>query len=564
MSLTSDKSTIGAEQGTPDDQASCDVLVIGGGLAALAAAISAADTGASVMLVNKGITGQSGSSAKAAGILAAPFGHGDLLVRPVPDSPLKHAEDTLKVGYDIGDPKLVRYVADNAMGAVDWLESLGIRFSRADDGGYVQLNAPGNSCPRAVSAIGGGQAIIAKLINQAKIRGVKIIDHTIVRQILTNNAAVCGVHLSGENSHRLGHVIINTPAVILAAGGATGMFPTVSGDSGNVGSSLMLGYDAGARLGNLEFIEFTLIYRVNGQILRIAGMAPFLSRGGRLYNRNGVDLLADCFPKTPAEQIGRAEILRMVEREITDGRGPVMLDCKHFSTAIWAEFKSSQGSIVLDKIAAAGCNYKSEQIEVIPAAHSVLAGLLIDCAARTSVQGLFAAGENATGIHGAGRLSGNGLTACVVMGRSAGTNAGRQAMLQRCAAPTSGISPTLPETVLPSDGDRDHLYAMPAGLDIVVDKIKATVGQKLGIIRNDIDLQVAKQQFSAFETKLGTFDIDNIHVFEARQMVRLAGLMSKAAMLRRESRGVQFRSDHQKLNTNWTKSQTLAKGGAVE
>ncbi|MEK9911314.1 MAG: FAD-dependent oxidoreductase, partial [Candidatus Puniceispirillum sp.] len=81
---------------------SADVVVVGGGLAALSAAISASDAGASVVLVNKGVTGQAGSSAKAAGILAAAFGDGDLRLRPVPDSPAKHAADTLAVGYHVG------------------------------------------------------------------------------------------------------------------------------------------------------------------------------------------------------------------------------------------------------------------------------------------------------------------------------------------------------------------------------------------------------------------------------------------------------------------------------
>ena len=96
----------------------CDVLVVGGGLAALAAAINAVDNGATVLLVNKGISGKSGSSAKAAGILAAAFGHGDLVTRPVPDYPKKHALDTLAVGYHIGNPELVNFVTKQATFAI--------------------------------------------------------------------------------------------------------------------------------------------------------------------------------------------------------------------------------------------------------------------------------------------------------------------------------------------------------------------------------------------------------------------------------------------------------------
>ena len=138
----------------------CDVLVIGGGIAALCAAISARNSGASVTLLNKGITGQSGSSPKAAGILAAPFGHGDSEQRPWEDDAAQYASDVLRVGKNINDPSLVRFVADQAASSVRWLEGLGVNFSKAPDGGFLQLNAPGNSRPRGCSAIGGGSAVI--------------------------------------------------------------------------------------------------------------------------------------------------------------------------------------------------------------------------------------------------------------------------------------------------------------------------------------------------------------------------------------------------------------------
>ena len=531
----------------PRQLTSADVVVVGGGLAALSAAISASDAGASVVLVNKGVTGQAGSSAKAAGILAAAFGDGDLHLRPVPDSPAKHAADTLAVGYHVGDPSLVRHVTDNARTAVRWLEDLGILFSRADDGGYIQLNAPGNSCPRAVSALGGGKAIMDRLVAQARQRGIVILDRVIARQILLDQGRVAGIHIQGDS-----HAVIHSPAVILAAGGATGLFPSVSGDANNFGSSLMLGYDAGARLGNLEFIEFTLIYRVHGQILRIAGMAPFLSRGARLLNSAGDDLLAQHFPQTPTAQIGRAEILRMVEGEIRAGRAPVVLDCTGFSDSLWAEFEASQGSTTLDKIAAAGCDYRREMIEVLPAAHSVLAGLMIETSGKTSIDGLFAAGENATGIHGAGRLSGNGLTACVVMGQSAGTAAAGLSPAGK--TPISAADQAALQTLsLPSS------VTMPAPFATMLSGLRQIVGDSLGIIRNDADLKAAQKEFDAIAVEIMAADDGSIAAFELGQMARLASLMTAAAIARTESRGVQFRLDHQSLAQGWARAQTLTK-----
>ena len=536
----------------------CDVVVVGGGLAALSAAISAVDNGATVLLVNKGISGKSGSSAKAAGILAAAFGHGNLETRPVPDTPNKHARDTLAVGYHIGDPELVNFVTEQATSAVQWLENLGVEFSRTEDGGYIQLNAPGNSCPRAVSAIGGGQAIVSALLSQAKARGVMFLDKTIVRDIKPIEGHKFLVTLQGRQA-----TTITAGAAVLAAGGATGLFPTVSGDEGNIGTSIMLGYDIGAALKNLEFIEFTLIYRIKSKILRIAGMAPFLSRGGKLINSSGEDLFGLHFPNKKSEQVGRAEILRLVEQEIFNNKGPIYLDCTHFSDVTWQEFEGSQGTTTLDKLTEAGCDYRAEKIEVIPAAHSVLAGIEIDTNAQTTIPGIFAAGENATGIHGAGRLSGNGLTACVVMGRTAGLNASEyannaQGKRRNVAAQKTLSSKQLNKLLNVIEGQSQ---ASNTNFEIraLMDKVKKIVGNNLGIIRSELSLTEGQKQLSNLWLEIKDFDEQNKDAFELQQMVRLANLMIEAASQRTESRGVQFRSDFDKLDNSWAKAQTLVK-----
>ena len=534
------------------------MVVVGGGLAALSAAISAADNGAIVLLVNKGISGKSGSSAKAAGILAAAFGHGNLETRPVPDTPNKHARDTLAVGYHIGDPELVNFVTEQATSAVQWLENLGVEFSRTEDGGYIQLNAPGNSCPRAVSAIGGGQAIVSALLSQAKARGVMVLDKTIVRDIKPIEGHKFLVTLQGRQA-----TTITAGAAVLAAGGATGLFPTVSGDEGNIGTSIMLGYDIGAALKNLEFIEFTLIYRIKSKILRIAGMAPFLSRGGKLINSSGEDLFGLHFPNKKSEQVGRAEILRLVEQEIFNNKGPSYLDCTHFSDVTWQEFEGSQGTTTLNKLTEAGCDYRAEKIEVIPAAHSVLAGIKIDTTAQTTIPGIFAAGENATGIHGAGRLSGNGLTACVVMGRTAGLNASEYANNAQGKRRNVAAQKTLSSKELNklSNVIEGQSQASNTNFEIraLVDKVKKIVGNNLGIIRNELSLTEGQKQLSKLWAEIKDFDEQNKDAFELQQMVRLANLMIEAASQRTESRGVQFRTDFDKLDNSWTKAQTIVK-----
>ena len=452
----------------------------------------------------------------------------------------------------------MNFIAKQATSAIRWLESLGVEFSRAKDGGYIQLNAPGNSCPRAVSAIGGGQAIVSALLSQAKARGVMFLDETIVRDIKPIEGHKFSVTLQSRQA-----ATITAGAAVLAAGGATGLFPTVSGDEGNVGTSIMLGYDIGAAIRNLEFVEFTLIYRVKSKILRIAGMAPFLSRGGKLINSIGEDLFGLHFPNKKSEQVGRAEILRLVEQEIFSNKGPIYLDCTHFSKVTWQEFEGSQGTTTLDKLTEAGCDYRTEKIEVIPAAHSVLAGIEIGTNAQTTIPGIFAAGENATGIHGAGRLSGNGLTACVVMGRIAGLNASgyannAQGKRRSVAAQKTLSSEQLNKLLNIIEGQSQ---ASDSNIEIqaLMDRVKKIVGNNLGIIRSELSLTEGQKQLSNLWLEIKDFDEQNKGAFELQQMVHLANLMIEAASQRTESRGVQFRSDFDKLDNSWAKTQTLVK-----
>ena len=151
--------------------------------------------------------------------------------------------------------------------------------------------------------------------------------------------------------------------------------------------------------------------------------------------------------------------------------------------------KESQGDVVLDRIAATGCDYKTEVIEVVPAAHSILAGLIIDTNASTGVDGLYAAGENVTGIHGAGRLSGNGLTASVVMGRTAGKNACSYAFDNKLFS------------IQENKKSSAQISETPEGLKLITDSIRDLASHNLGVIRNESDLSLACQGLIEFPNR---------------------------------------------------------------
>ena len=193
----------------------------------------------------------------------------------------------------------------------------------------------------------------------------------------------------------------------------------------------------------------------------------------------------------------------------------------------------------------------------------MLAGIEIGTNAQTTIPGIFAAGENATGIHGAGRLSGNGLTAAAVMGRTAGLNASgyannaqgkRQSVAAQKILNSKQLSKLLNIIEGQSQASDSHIE-----IKALMDKVKKIVGNNLGIIRSELSLTEGQKQLSNLWLEIKDFDEQNKDAFELQQMVRLANLMIEAASQRTESRGVQFRSDFDKLDNSWAKTQTLVK-----
>ena len=533
------------------ERARCDVLVVGGGLAATMAAISAAEAGADVLMAVKGEHGASGSSARSAGVVAAAFGHVGVDGEPLADSADSHVADTLRLGCGLGSEPHVRVLAENAPEAVRELERLGVAFSKNGRGRYVQLRAPGNSTARACSVLGGGRELMRILGECLEEHGVRVLPQATVTALARADGRVTGARLLAGRTATPRSV--DAGAVVLAAGGATGLFPTVSGDPRNTGDPIVLGYEAGATLANLEFVEFTLIYRVGGRLLRVGGLAPFISRGALLVDAGGEPVLPRHHDEADIAGLGRAELLRAVVRETAAGRGPVSLDCRHFADTLWDEFERSQGATVLDPLREAGCDYREETIEVVPAAHSVLAGLVTEPDTSTGVPGLYAAGECATGVHGAARLSGNGLAACLVFGRLAG--AGAAAFARENPAGATAEEDTAPAVTSPDARDvrrcREHL----AGL----------AEEALGVVRDGATLAAARAEFRALrEAAAGAAASSHPALLELRNLALLGELMATAAERRTESRGLHFRSDHETSETRWQGWQLVHRGGDGE
>ncbi|OLP48393.1 L-aspartate oxidase [Allorhizobium taibaishanense] len=377
------------------------VVVIGSGLAGLVTALSLAPHPVTI-LTRAGLGGET-SSAWAQGGIAAAVG-GD-------DSVSLHAQDTLAAGDGLCDPVAVEMITGAAPDAIALLERFGVRFDRKADGALALGLEAAHSRNRIVHAGGDGSgAEIVRTLSAAVMAtpSISVVEGFEVRRLLTEDGAIAGLLCASAS----GPVRIAASRVVLATGGLGGLFEASTNPPDNYGQGVMLAARAGAVLADMEFVQFhptaldTAVYP-----------QPLISEavrgeGAILVNERGERFMASI---PGAELAPRDVVARAISAERAKGAkgGSVYLDARQ---ALGDRFASRFP--VIDAICrAAGIDPARQPIPVRPAAHYHMGGVATDLRGRTSIQGLWAAGEVAcTGLHGANRLASNSLLEAAVMG----------------------------------------------------------------------------------------------------------------------------------------------------
>ncbi|MBI4182929.1 MAG: FAD-binding protein [Proteobacteria bacterium] len=397
-----------------------DVVVVGSGGAGLRAAIEAKRRGARVAVVTKGMALHSGATESANFSYCAHFGY----FGPS-DSAERFAEDIVAGGAGMSQPGLARLLAERAGGEALELKAMGMPWDEEADGRFALASFAGHAFPRAIHVdLKTGKAMMATLGRAVAALDIPVWEHVFAADVLVTDGAVAG--LVGVDIRSGTIFAVPTRAVVLATGGAMEIYELQTNPTELTGDGVALAYRCGARLVDMEFFQSypTVFVAPPGARGVHFPTGRLLDQGAKLVNARGEEFFAR-YETIPVNRATRDTLSRVMALEARGGgatpRGGMFLD----ATGLPADVVRSK--FVESYFADLGIDPCREPQEVAPAPHYMMGGVWIDEACRTSVAGLFAAGETAGGVHGANRLTGTALPETVVFGAEAGRSAAQDA-----------------------------------------------------------------------------------------------------------------------------------------
>ena len=529
-----------------------DVVVIGGGLAGMRAAVEAAEGGADVAIVSKMHPVRSHSGAAQGGINAA-------LGNREEDTPQAHAFDTIKGSDYLGDQDAVEAMCEDAPHQIIWLEHRGCIFSRMPDGRIAQRPFGGAGTPRTCySADVTGLVILHTLWEQLERFGVKVYEEYFCTALAIDNGIGNGVIAYNMRNGALEQIVAK--ATIFATGGAGRMYLKTTNGYASTADGMGIAYKAGIPLMDMEFMQFHPTTLKENGVLMTEGAR---GEGAYLLNAAGERFMFKYAPNK-GELASRDVVSRAEWTEILEGRGVdgcVLLDMRHLGREKILERLPQIRELALD---ATGKDAVNEPIPILPGAHYTMGGIETDKFGATRVPGVYAAGECAcVSVHGANRLGGNSLLETIVFGARAAKHAveyikkigdvtpsdktlrAEQDRVNTLLARSGGTrAPKLRHAMNETMSENTFIFRDEAGL--------AKAVQDLGRVRKEFDSNVYVMD------KSKTFNTDLVSTFETDFLIDTAFALAKGALERKESRGAQSRTDFpERDDANWMKH-TLA------
>jgi succinate dehydrogenase / fumarate reductase flavoprotein subunit len=571
---------------------SYDVLVIGAGGAGLRAAIEAGAAGAKVGVVCKSLLGKAHTVMAEGGIAAALANVDDR------DSWRVHFADTMRGGQYLNNWRMAELHAKEAPECVRELEAWGALFDRTKDGKILQRNFGGHRYPR-LAHVGDrtGLEMIRTLQDHGIHTGMEVHMECTVLSLLLDGNRIAGA--CGYDRERGRFQLWEAKAVVLATGGIGRAFKITSNSWEYTGDGLALAYHAGAELQDMEFVQFHptgMVWPISVRgILVTEGVR---GEGGVLRNNEGKRFMFDDIPDLYKEQTADSEEegWRYTQGDKNARRPPELLTRDHVARCINREVKAGRGSPhggvfldiswIKDRLPKAGDHIKrklpsmyhqfkqladlditKEPMEVGPTTHYMMGGIRVDGDSQMSaVPGLFAAGEVAAGLHGANRLGGNSLSDLVVFGRRAGRFA---AEFAKANGPVrideAEIQATASAALSPFDRgpSGENPYQIQYDLQEAMQDL-------VGIVRVESEMQQALDAIGQLRARAGRAGIAGNREYnngwhttiDLGNMMIVSEAITRAALLRKESRGAQFREDFPGKDPEWGKYNIVIRRGA--
>lgn len=513
-----------------------DVLIVGSGGAGLTLALKLAEHGFKLAVLSKFALTE-GSTFYAQGGISAVF--------DADDSIESHIEDTLDAGAGLCDPDIVRLTVMHGKSSINWLRSQGVIFTgeETESGEFkLHLHREGGHSHRRIvhTADATGKALSLSLIERAREHAnIELFENHNVVELITSPSAASG---SPNGKRILGAYVLDAQeqkvktiaarAVVLATGGANKVYLYSTNPQSSSGDGIALAWRAGCRVSNMEFMQFhpTCLYHPEARAFLISEAVR--GEGGKLILPNGSPFMQNYDVR--GELAPRDIVARAIDAEIKKrGIDCVYLDISHKPQAFIREHFPTIYQQCLDY----GIDITKQPIPVVPAAHYTCGGVLTDSYARTDIANLYAIGEVAcTGLHGANRMASNSLLECLVFADRAHIDLVKK--LPKIAPP-----PTLPAWDESQVSDSDEEVVVSHNWN----ELRNFMWDYVGIVRTDKRLHRARNRVELLKKEIaeyyGNFRVTS-DLLELRNLVIVAELIIRSAMLRKESRGLHYTLDY--------------------
>ena len=515
---------------------SCDVLIIGSGAAGLSLALRVAGQH-SVIVLSKGPISE-GSTFYAQGGIAAVFDETDSIE--------SHVEDTLIAGAGICDREAVSFVARNAKNCVQWLIDQGVLFDTQvqsnGEASYHLTREGGHSHRRILHAADATgkeveNTLVSKALNHPNIRVIErcnAVDLIMSDKIgLPGTRRVVGAWIWNRNKESV--ETCAAKSVVLATGGASKVYQYTTNPDISSGDGIAMAWRAGCRVANLEFNQFHPTALFHPQARNFLLTEALRGEGAILKRPDGSRFMPDFDER--GELAPRDVVARAIDHEMKR----LGVDCMYLDISHKPEkFVRHHFPMIYEKLLGLGIDLTKEPVPVVPAAHYTCGGVMVDDNGRSDVDGLYAIGEvSYTGLHGANRMASNSLLECLVYGWSAAEDINKRIASTRQVA-------TLPAWDESRVDDSDERVVIQHNWH----ELRLLMWDYVGIVRTTKRLERALRRITMLQQELdeyySRFRVSN-NLLELRNLVQVAELIVRCAMMRKESRGLHYTLDYPEL-----------------